>query len=113
VIIGAIVLVVATAATTFVIVDRRQSEGVPFEGKRVAVIVSKQEIPANQLLDPLIEAGVFVQISVPNDTLVAGAVTDVRDLNGATTVTPILANEQITGSRLTGGIFGGGIPGPA
>jgi hypothetical protein len=97
VIIGAIVLVVAAAATTFVILDRQQPEGVQL----VATIVPTVDIPANQLLDPLIEDGLFEEFTIPADWLVEGAVTDVRDLYGLRTVTPILANEQISRSRLT------------
>jgi hypothetical protein len=98
VIIGAIVLVVAAAATTFVILDRRQPERVPFE--LVTVIVSQENLPANQLLDPLIEDGYFVAFLVPREWLLDGAVTDVRELYGMTTVTPILANEQIRSAWL-------------
>jgi hypothetical protein len=103
VIVGAIVLVVAAAATALTIQDRRQWEGPPFDGTPVTVIVSMEDIPANQLLDPLIEDGVFEEFLLPRGILVEGAVTDVRDLYGLRTVTPILANEQISRARLTVG----------
>ncbi|HET6791564.1 MAG TPA: hypothetical protein VFI35_08280 [Actinomycetota bacterium] len=97
VIIGAIVLVVAAAATTFAILDRQQPEGVQL----VATMIPTEEIPANQLLDPLIEEGLFEEIIVPEEALLEGAVNDVRDLYGMKTTTVILANEQILRSRLT------------
>jgi pilus assembly protein CpaB len=70
-------------------------------GDLTPVIVSTQEIPANQQLDPLIDQGIFSEIEVPGDALVGGAVTDVEELRGVTTTTPILANEQISTSRLS------------
>ncbi len=100
-VIGAIVLVVATAASTFVVLDRRQSEQVPFDGEAVTVFVSTEDIPANQPLDPLVEQGVFAEILIPQMLLVEGAVTDLLQVEGSTTVTPILANEQISTARLT------------
>jgi hypothetical protein len=93
-IIGAIVLVVAVAATTFVITR-------PPAIRLVPTIIPTEAIPANQLLDPLIEEGLFEELYIPSDALLEGAVTDVRDLYGLRTLTPILANEQIKRSWLT------------
>lgn len=67
----------------------------------VATVIPLEDIPANQLLDPLIEEGLFEEVFVPSDMLVEGTVTDVRDLYGLRTVTPILAHELISRSRLT------------
>ena len=66
-------------------------------------MVSKQDIPANTPLNPLIDKGVFSQLKVPADAVVDGAVTDVSQLQGLTTTAPILANEQIPASRLDTG----------
>ena len=101
VIVGAIVLVVATAATTSFVLVRKPPEGVAIDGALVTVFVSTQDIPANQPLDPLVEQGVFREVQIPVDLLVAGAVTALVELEGATTVTPILANEQISTVWLT------------
>src|SRR5439155_4917915 len=68
-----------------------------------AVIVSSQDIPPNTSLNPLIDGGVFGTINVPNDTLVAGAVTDENELRDQTTASQIFANEQIPTSRLATG----------
>ena len=68
-----------------------------------AVIVSNQDIPANTPLNPLIDSGAFGAVNVPNDTLVAGAVTDENELRDQTTSSTIYANEQIPTSRLATG----------
>ena len=61
------------------------------------------EIRANEALNPLVEQDVFQQIQVPKDALVEGAVTDIRQLEDATSTSTILANEQIPISRLSSG----------
>jgi pilus assembly protein CpaB len=98
----AIAIVLAMAAAAAVIL---YTQGVKEEaesgGELTAVIVSTQEIPTSQLLDPLIDQGLFTQVQLPNDALVEGAVTDVEQLRGVTTSTPILANEQISTKRLS------------
>jgi Flp pilus assembly protein CpaB len=97
----AIAVVLAVAAAAAVIL---YTQGVKEGADRnlQTVIVATQEIPANQRLDTLIEQGLFTQVQVPDDALVSGAVTDTTQLEGKTTVTPILANEQISLSRLSG-----------
>jgi hypothetical protein len=110
VIIGAIVLVVATAATTFVIVDTRarndererdRLERNRLSGDRlVPLLVSTEDIPANQPLDPLIDRGIFKEVQYPRDQYVDGAVVDVAQLQGMTTTAVILANEQVSLERL-------------
>jgi hypothetical protein len=68
------------------------------------VLVSKVDIPARTQLDPLIAAGNFTPRCVGNGFVVAGAVTDVRELQGQRTYAQIYANEQIPLSRLLAGI---------
>jgi Flp pilus assembly protein CpaB len=97
----AVVLAVAAAAAVVLYVQGVK-EDAERGGDLVPVIVATQEIPANQRLDPLIDQGVFDEVQVPQDTVVSGAVQTVDDLRGQTTVTPILANEQISMSRLSG-----------
>jgi Flp pilus assembly protein CpaB len=96
----AIVLAVGAAAAV-VLYTQGVKETAKRGGQLTTVIVATQEIPANQRLDPLIEQGLFEEIEVPQDALVGGAVTSLTDLQGATTTTPILANEQISTSRLS------------
>jgi Flp pilus assembly protein CpaB len=96
----AIVLAVAAAAAV-VLYTQGVKEEAEEGGALTTVLVSTQEIPANQRLDPLIEDGLFTEIDVPANALVGGAVTDLSQLEGATTTTPILENEQISISRLS------------
>ena len=96
----AIVLAVAAAAAVILYTQGVKEDAVR-GGDLTPVIVSTQEIPANQQLDPLIDQGIFSEIQVPGDALFGGAVTDVEQLRGVTTTTPILANEQISTSRLS------------
>ena len=96
----AIVLAVGAAAAV-VLYTQGVKEEAEAGGQLTTVIVATQEIPANQRLDPLIEQGLFEEIQLPQDALVGGAVTSLTDLQGATTTTPILANEQISTSRLS------------
>ncbi len=98
----AIAVVLAVAAAAAVILYTQGVKETARDGSNLTpVIVSTQEIPANQQLDPLIDQGIFVEIDVPADALVAGTITDTTDLAGVTTTTPILANEQISSSRLS------------
>ena len=101
VIVGAIVLVVATAATTSFVLVRKPLERAEIDRAVVTVFVSTEDIPANQPLDPLVEQGVFREVQIPVDLLVAGAVTSLPQVEGATTVTPILANQQLSTVWLT------------
>ena len=96
----AIVLAVGAAAAV-VLYTQGVKEDAERGGQLSTVIVATQDIPANQRLDPLIEQGLFAEIDVPSDALVGGAVTTLTDLEGETTTTPILANEQISTSRLS------------
>jgi pilus assembly protein CpaB len=96
----AIVLAVAAAAAV-VLYTQGVKEEAEQGGELTNVIVATQEIPANQRLAPLVDQGLFSEIEVPADALVGGAVTDLAQLEEATTTTPILANEQISTSRLS------------
>jgi Flp pilus assembly protein CpaB len=98
----AIAVVLAVAAAAAVILYTQGVKEDAEEGSNLtAVIVSSQTIPANQRLDPLIEQGVFGEVEVPQEALVTDVVTDLEQLRGATTTTSILANEQISESRLS------------
>jgi pilus assembly protein CpaB len=96
----AIVLAVGAAAAV-VLYTQGVKEEAEAGGQLTTVIVATQEIPANQPLQPLIDQGLFVEIQLPQDALVDGAVTTLTELEGATTRVPILRNEQISTSRLS------------
>jgi Flp pilus assembly protein CpaB len=98
----AVVLAVAAAAAV-VLYTQGVKETAEQGGELQTVIVATQGIGVSERLDPLIAQGVFREIDVPSDALVDGAITDTRQLKGLTTVTPILANEQIPVSRLSSG----------
>jgi Flp pilus assembly protein CpaB len=99
----AVVLAVAAAAAVVLYVQGVKEDAIQ-GGELQPVIVAMQEIPANQRLDPLIDqGGIFDEVQIPESALVDGAVTSLDQLRGQTTVTPILANEQISVSRLSSG----------
>ena len=100
VVVAFLMATVATAAV-FLYVNgvRKQAES---GGERVAVIVSKTDIPAGTRLDDLITEGSFTTVSVPEDAVVTGAVTSLSQLKGRVTSTPVLAGEQIPTARLRG-----------
>lgn len=98
----AVVLAVAAAAAV-ILYTQGVKEDFEQGGELQAVIVSSIEIRANEALNPLVAQDVFKQIRVPKDALVAGAVTDIRQLEDATSTSTILANEQIPISRLSSG----------
>jgi Flp pilus assembly protein CpaB len=99
----AIAVVLAVLAAVGVIVYTNQVRTEVTEQDTVAVVVANQDIAANTNLDPLIDQGVFEFVRVPEDALVAGAVTTVEELQGETTVAPVFAREQIPTTRLSSG----------
>ena len=99
----AIAVVLAVLAAVGVIVYTNQVRTQVTEEDTVAVLVSNQDIAANTNLDALIAQGVFDFVRVPEDALVAGAVTTQEELQGQTTAAPIFAREQIPTSRLSSG----------
>jgi hypothetical protein len=103
VIVDAIVLVVVTVATMVFIVDTPAWDDETPPGLLAPVIISTEAIPANQLLDPLIDQGIFEEIQLPAEARVDGAIVDVRQLYGMTTVIPIFANELMSSAWLTAG----------
>lgn len=96
----AVVLAVAAAAAVVLYTQGVKQDAVE-GGSLQTVIVAQQDVLANEPLDPLIAQDVFRSIRVPQDALVSGAVTDIRQLAHATTTSTILANEQIPASRLS------------
>jgi pilus assembly protein CpaB len=104
-------LVLATLATVGVFL---YANGVKEEaksgGEMVAVVVSKEDIPANTNLNVLIEEDQFRIIQVPEVAVVEGAVTSVDQLRDKTNSLAILAGEQIPVARIQGE---GTVPGGA
>jgi pilus assembly protein CpaB len=104
-------LVLATLATVGVFL---YANGVKEEansgGAMAAVVVSKEDIPANTNLNVLIAEDQFKIIQVPEVAVVEGAVTSVDQLRDKTNSLPILAGEQIPVARIQGE---GTVPGGA
>jgi pilus assembly protein CpaB len=98
----AVVLAVAAAAAVILYTQGVKEDAIQ-GGELTTVIVSSQDIAANQRLDPLIDQGIFAELDIPEKSVVTGAVTDVEELRGATTKTQIFANEQIPMNRLSTG----------
>jgi pilus assembly protein CpaB len=98
----AVVLAVVAAAGVVLYTNGVKEEAVT-GGSLSVVMVAKQDIAANTNLNPLIDQGVFGELQVPSDAVVDGAVTDISQLSGQTTTSPILANEQIVSGRLSSG----------
>jgi Flp pilus assembly protein CpaB len=95
----AIAVVLAVAAAAAVIL---YTQGIKEEvGGGTTVIVATQDIPPNTQLQPLVDQGVFTEIQIAEDALVAGALTSTEGLGAATTTQQIFANEQIPVSRLS------------
>jgi pilus assembly protein CpaB len=70
--------------------------------KMVSVVVPKQDISAGTVLDDLISENAFTSITVPENAIVEGAITDLAQLEQTTAAYPILAGEQISTLRLEG-----------
>ena len=95
----AVVLAVAAAAAVVLYTQGVKENAGGLDNPKV--IVSTQRIESNIALDPLIEQGIFTEIQIPEEALVSDAVTSIDELKGVTTTTPILANEQISKTRLS------------
>lgn len=99
----AIAVVLAVLAAVGVIVYTNQVRDEVTQEDTVPVVVANQDIDANTNLNPLIDQDVFEFVRVPENALVAGAITSVDDLRDETTIAPIFAREQIPVSRLSSG----------
>jgi Flp pilus assembly protein CpaB len=97
----AIAVVLAVLAAVGVIVYTSSVKENAVNENTVQVIVASQDIPANTQLDPLIAQGVFSPANVPQDVVVANAVTTQDELAGQTATAPIYANEAIPLARVT------------
>jgi Flp pilus assembly protein CpaB len=107
----ALLLAVAATGAVYLYV-RNVREDARSAVTTVSMVVSTQDIAVGTTLDPLIQQGVFTTKEFPSESLVAGAVTSLTQLQGQTVSSPIFAGEQIPTSRLgsgAGGELGGGI----
>jgi Flp pilus assembly protein CpaB len=98
----AVLLAIVAAAGVVLYTNGVKSDAVN-GGALSTVVVAHEPIPANTNLNPLIDQGVFGDLQVPTDAVVEGAVTNINELRGQTTTSPILANEQIAIERLSSG----------
>lgn len=106
----ALALVFALTATLAVFLYVQGIEDDKVSGPAmVEVVVATEDIPAGTDLDELLAEGAFTTQEVPEDSLVAEAVTSLTQLEGEETSAAILAGEQISTARLQGsGVLPGG-----
>jgi Flp pilus assembly protein CpaB len=97
----AIAVVLAVAAAAAVILYTQGVKDEALGGGGATVLVATRDIPPNTQLQPLIDQGVFQQVTIAEDALVLGAITSTEELTGAATTQQIFANEQIPVSRLS------------
>lgn len=90
----------AFVATWAVYAYARRIEEAPAE--QVRVVVVNQDVPTGTALDDLVDAGAFEVSRVEPDELVSRPVRSIEDLRGQKTVSPLLAGEQVSWSRLQG-----------
>src|SRR4051812_33518883 len=76
---------------------------------QVSVVVSGEDIPVGTALNDEIGKGVFKRVTVNQDSVVSGAITDVVQLRGHVASSPILAGEQIPMARVSGELPGGNL----
>src|SRR6476646_7072193 len=91
----AIAVVLAVLAAVGVIVYTSSVRETVTSANTTQLVTSSQDIPANTLLDPLIDSNVFKLTAIPNDAVVPGAVSDITELRGQVTSAQIFQNEQI------------------
>ena len=87
--------------TATILILTRQPADDSIESSGLAtVLVSRKDIHIDQALDPLIEDSVIVEIQVPRDVRMAGALTDFRELRGSIAVSLIRRHEQILANNV-------------
>jgi Flp pilus assembly protein CpaB len=102
-VVGIALVLAIVAAAAVILYTQQVKKDAANGGSLVDVVVSSQDIPANTALNPLLAKSVFTIAHVPESVQVAGAVTDLTQLQGQITSGLILANEQIPLSRLSSG----------
>src|SRR5947209_10592682 len=89
----ALLLAVGATAAVFLYVESVRKQTKP-GASTVAVIVSKENIPAGSALNEFISNGDFTTLTIPPSAVVEGAITDLNQIKGKTTSAAILAGEQ-------------------
>jgi len=96
------VVFAATATLSVFLYARGLQTNAETSTDTVGVVVVSQDIPTDTELDGLLSGGALEIQQVPADLVVANAVTDLDQLKGESTASPILAGEQVSSTRLTG-----------
>ena len=96
------VVFAATATLSVFLYARGLEEKAVDSTETVGVAVVSQDIPADTELGGLLSGGALEIKQVPADLVVSNAVTDLDELEGKTTMSPILAGEQVSSARLAG-----------
>jgi pilus assembly protein CpaB len=101
-IIAIAVVFAATATLSVFLYARGLQENAETSTDTVGVVVVAQDIPSDTELDGLLSGGALEIQQVPADLVVSNAVTDLNELKGESTASPILAGEQLSSTRLAG-----------
>jgi pilus assembly protein CpaB len=101
-IIAIAVVFAATATLSVFLYARGLQENAETSTDTLGVVVVSQDIPSGTELDGLLSGGALEIQQVPADLVVSNAVTDLDELKGESTASPILAGEQVTSTRLAG-----------
>jgi pilus assembly protein CpaB len=96
------VVFAATATLSVFLYARGLQQNAETSTDTVGVVVVSQDIPSGTELDGLLSGGAMEVQQVPADLVVSNAVTDLDELKGESTSSPILAGEQVSTTRLTG-----------
>lgn len=96
------VVFAATATLSVFLYARGLEEKAVDSTEMVEVAVVSQDIPADTELSGLLSGGAVETRQVPAELVVSNAVTDLGDLEGKSTMSPILAGEQVSEARLAG-----------
>jgi pilus assembly protein CpaB len=96
------VVFAATATLSVFLYARGLQENAETSTDTVGVVVVSQDIPAGTELDGLLSGGALEIQQVPADLVVSNAVTELDELKGEETGSPILAGEQVSSTRLAG-----------
>lgn len=96
------VVFAATATLGVFLYARGLQENAETTTDTVGVVVVSQDIPSGTELDGLLSGGALEVQQVPAELVVSNAVTNLAELEGETTASPILAGEQVSSTRLAG-----------
>jgi pilus assembly protein CpaB len=96
------VVFAATATLSVFLYARGLQQNAETSTDTVGVVVVSQDIPSGTELDGLLSGGAMEVQQVPANLVVSNAVTDLDELKGESTSSPILAGEQVSTTRLTG-----------